>query len=255
MEDDPAPFASRLAASASVTERSGDSVVKMQGNLPDEQAPRSGDPLRVEVIVAGLPGSADSPALYMADMRGTGGRDLGEWFPALRFSALRRVALGIAAEFPGAVRSPFPPRYLLRDVTTNAQNISERAEALGRFCTALVDAVKAGRTPIGVLERFAPIPAPTRRVLQDFISEREAVEAAAARRRAEVEAQARAEAEIRRQNAVRAQAEADAAAAAAAAQVAAMQARRQEALRAARSDVQPINPDKAVLLLDQGVLL
>lgn len=245
--DDPVP-------SSGIAARPGDSVIKMQGALPGSGEPR-GDPLRIQVIVAGLPGSPDSPALYMADIRGAGARDLGEWFPALRFSALRRVALGIAAEFPGAVGAPFPPRYLFRDFTTNAKNIFDRAEALGRYCTAVVDAVKVGRIPLAVLERFGPVPSPTRRVLQEFITEREALEATAARRRAEVEAQARAEAEIRRQNARRALEEADAATAATQAQVAAMQARRQEALRAARSDIQPVNPDKAVMLLDQGVLL
>jgi len=42
-------------------------LAKMQH--PAAPAAIGDDPLHVEVVVAGLPGSADEPALYMADIR------------------------------------------------------------------------------------------------------------------------------------------------------------------------------------------
>ena len=156
VDDDPTPQTC-LSSSESVTERPRESAFKMQRTLASAGEQRGVDPLRIEVIIAGLSGSSDSPALFMADMRGAGNRNLGVWFSALRFSALRRIDLGLAAEFPGSVRSPFPPRYLFRDFKTNARNISERAELLSRYCTSVVDAVKAGRLPLAVLQRFAAV--------------------------------------------------------------------------------------------------
>jgi hypothetical protein len=217
----------------------------------------SDNPFAIEVLVTGLPGSEGAPALYLADLRGFAGQDLGEWF-VRRFSELRRTALGVAVEFPGAVKGDFPPRSLFSNYQTNPQNVGLRANALAAYYNAVFDAVKARRLPLAAIERVVALPRPAHELLSRIIAEREQQQAVLDRMAREASAQRAEAAEREACRRAAAMAEAEAFAAAQRAEIAALEARRAVILRAAetrqRTDLQPVS-EKAMRLLDQGVLL